>query len=405
MDVKSAFFNGELQEDVYVQQPPGFGDPRYAGKALKLKKALYGLKQAPRAWNTKLDAELKGLGFQKSDVEHAVYRRAEGDSFLLVGVYVDDLIICGPDSQKITKFKQQMMKLFSMSDLGLLSYYLGIEVKQKPGEITLCQGAYASKIVELCGMTGCNPSDTPMEQRVRLVEGVKGTEIDVTKYRSIIGSLRYLVNTRPDIAYAVGLASRFMEAPSKEHWAAVKRIVRYIAGTLNYGCRYVSGKSSEQNLLGFTDSDYGGDLVHRRSTTGIVFFLGPNMVTWTSQKQKSVALSTCEAEYMAAAAGTCQGVWLSRLLAVLTGEKIQKFRLLIDNKSAIELSKNPVYHERSKLIDTRYHYIRECISNGEVVVDHVSTEGQLADILTKALPRVRFIELRGRIGVINVRQD
>jgi hypothetical protein len=284
----------------------------------------------------------------------------------LVGVYVDDLIIYGPDSVKITKFKWQMMKLFSMSDLGLLSYYLGMEVKQKPSEITLCQSPYASKIVELCGMKGCNPTDTPMEQRVRLVEGLKGTEMDVTKYRSIIGSLRYLVNTRPDIAYAVGLASWFMEAPTSEHWAVVKRIIRYIKGTIDYGYRYVSGKNAELSLLGFTDSEHEGDLVHRRSTTGMVFFLGPNLVTWTSQKQKSVALSTCEAEYMAAAVGACQGIWLSRLLADLTGKEVQKFRLLIYNKSALEQSKNLVFHERSKHIDTHYHYIRECISNGQV---------------------------------------
>jgi hypothetical protein len=131
-------------------------------------------------------------------------------------------------------------------------------------------------------MKGCNPTDTPMEQRVRLVEGLKGIEMDVTKYRSVIGSLRYLVNTWPDIAYAVGLASRFMEAPTSEHWAVVKRIIRYIKGTIDYGYRYVSGKNAELSLLGFTDSDHGGDLVHRRSTTGMVFFLGPNLVTWTS---------------------------------------------------------------------------------------------------------------------------
>lgn len=138
-----------------------------------------------------------------------------------------------------------------MSDLGLLSYYLGMEVKQEPGEITLCQSAYASKIVELYGMKGCNAVDTPMEQHVKLLAGTAGSEVDVTRYRSIIGSLRYLVNTRPDLAYSVGVASRFMEAPTKEHWAVVKRIVRYISGTVNYGCRFAKGRNSELELLGF----------------------------------------------------------------------------------------------------------------------------------------------------------
>jgi len=157
--------------------------------------------------------------------------------------------------------------------------------------------------------------------------------------------------------------------------------------------------------LGYTDSDHGGDLIKRRSTSGMTFFLGRNLVTWSSQKQKVVALSTCEAEYVAACGGACQGVWLSRLIAELMGRDVQKFRLLVDNKSAIELSKNPVFHEKSKHIDTRFHYIRECVSNGQLDVEYVRTENQLADILTKALPRIRFVELRQKLGIIKLDQD
>jgi hypothetical protein len=171
MDVKSAFLNGDLKEDVYVQQPPGFVDPRAPRRVLKLKKALYGLKQALRAWNDRLDLELSRLGFRKSVEENVVYKRGSGRSLLLVGVYVDDLVICGPNKNVIAKFKQQMKESFSMSDLGLLSYYLGLEVKQKPGEITISQSAYAKKIVDISGMKGCNPVDTPMEQHVKLLPG------------------------------------------------------------------------------------------------------------------------------------------------------------------------------------------------------------------------------------------
>lgn len=163
-----------------------------------------------------------------------------------------------------------------------------------------------------------------------------------------------------------------MEGPNKEHWTAIKRIVRYIAGTLNYGIKLKKGGNCELSLLGYTDSDCSGDLVHRKSTSGILFFLGSNPVTWSSQKQKVVALSSCEAEYIAAALGVCQGVWLSTLLADIMKEEVKKFSLLIDNKSAIELSKNPVYHDRSKHIDTRYHYIRDCIQKG--VVDEMITD-------------------------------
>jgi len=284
MDVKSAFLNGDLIEEVYVHHPPGFASSSAAGRVLKLKKALYGLKQAPRAWNSRLDQELVKLGFRRSEEERVVYRRGTGASLLLVGVYVDDLIICGPNSKSIVDFKQQMMNSFNMSDLGLLSYYLGMEVKQQPGEITICQSSYAEKIVEICGMKGCNPVDAPMEQHVKLLPGKPKSVVNATKFRSVVGSLRYLVNTRPDIAYSVGMVSRFMESPNADHWAAIKRIIRYIVGTTGFGCKYTKGENSE--LLGYSDSDHAGDLEKRKSTTGVVFFLGGNPITWTSQNRR-----------------------------------------------------------------------------------------------------------------------
>jgi hypothetical protein len=173
--------------------------------------------------------------------------KGAGNSLLVVGVYVDDLIICGPSVNKITEFKQQMMHSFNMSDLGLLSYYLGMEVRQKENEITICQKAYAARIVDHCKMTDCNPTDTPMEQRIKLTTAKKGTEKDETRCRSITGSLRYLVNTRPDLSFSVGLVSRFMETPNKEHWCAMKKIIRYIAGTLEYGVN--SRKEEEPSCL------------------------------------------------------------------------------------------------------------------------------------------------------------
>jgi hypothetical protein len=371
MDVKSAFLNGELAEEVYVVQPPGFVDDKQPRHVLKLTKALYGLRQAPRAWYEKLDASLSDLGFSRSAVEHAVYRRKSTTGFLLVGVYVDDLIITGTNEDDIQKFKDEMHNLFKMSDLGQLSYYLGIEVKQEKGEITLCQQAYAAKILEKAGMKNCNPCHTPMECRLKLSKDDGAEKVDATMYRSVIGSLRYLVNTRPDIAHAVGIASRYMEAPSTSHWAVVKQILRYLQGTLSYGCRYKAG--GETVLTGYSDSDFAGDIDDRKSTMGVVFFLGDNLVTWSAQKQKTVALSSCEAEYVAASTAACQGIWLNRLVKNLSGRAQPKFKLLIDNQSAIELCKNPVQHGRSKHIDPKYHHIRECIENGELEVDHVST--------------------------------
>jgi hypothetical protein len=385
-----------------VQQPPGFivGN---SNKVLKLEKALYGLRQAPRAWNAKLDKELIALGFVRSKLEHAVYKRSSSKSFLIVGVYVDDLIISGPSVGDILKFKTKMRRKFSMSDLGLLSYYLGIEVKQGGGAITLSQSAYALKILENANMKNCNSCDTPMECRLKLSK-VKGEDaIDSTAYRSLIGSLRYIVNTRPDLAYAVGVVSRYMEAPGKQHWLAVKRILRYLKGTVGYGCMYTRGELQPM-LLGYSDSDFAGDVEDRRSTSGAVYFLGKSLVTWSSQKQKIVALSSCEAEYVAAAAAACQGIWLSQLIADMLGTKEATVKLLMDNMSAIALSKNPVHHERSKHIDTKYHFLRECMEDGKVEVDHIGTAEQLADIFTKSLGRVKFIELRSALGVVEVHQ-
>jgi hypothetical protein len=288
-----------------------------------------------------------------------------------------------------------------MTDLGRLSYYLGIEVAQEDGQITLCQARYAEKILEAAGLKNCNSSRTPTECRLKLKKNDDSDEVDKTLYRSVIGSLRYLVNTRPDISVAVGVASRFMENPRAAHWALVKQICRYVEGTLTLGCTYRKGEG-EPVLLGYSDSDHAGDPDDRKSTTGVLFFLGNNVVTWKSQKQKAVAQSSCEAEYMAAGAAACQGVWLSRLLGQLRGKPPAKFKLLVDNMAAIALIKNPVHYERSKHTDIKYHYIRSCYEEGKLDADYVRTEEQLADILTKGLAYVRFIKLRHLLGIIKV---
>jgi hypothetical protein len=404
MDVKSAFLNGELSEEVYVRQPPGFTVDGQEDKVLRLDKALYGLRQAPRAWNAKLDRTLAELGFRRSESEHAVYARGRGASRLLVGVYVDDLIITGNDTTEIDYFKEEMKSKFKMSDLGLLCFYLGIEVQQGKDGVKLSQTAYARKILERAGMGSCNPCHVPMEPRLKLSKASTAEPVDATEYRGLVGCMRYLVHTRPNIAYSVGYVSRFMERPTVEHLNAVKRILRYIAGTLDYGCSYKRSRQ-ELKLLGYSDADMGGDIVTRKSTTGVLFFLGSSPVTWQSQKQKVVALSSCESEYIAGTTAACQGIWLAQLLAELKGEQRAPFILKMDSQSAIALSKNPVFHDRSKHIDVRYHFIRECVGDGRMDIEHVRTEEQLADILTKPLARDRFCELRVQLGVVRVGKE
>jgi hypothetical protein len=399
MDVKSAFLNGDLEEVVYVSQPPGFAADGNEHGVYRLHKALYGLRQAPRAWNAKLDASLVSLGFMRSVAEHGMYARGSGDSLLIVGVYVDDLVITGAKVQEIHFFKEEMKNLFSMSDLGLLRYYLGLEVKQERGHTTLSQGAYASKLLEKAGLVDCNATRTPMEARCQLSKESSEAPVDATLYRSLIGSLRYLVHTRPDISFAVGFLSRFMEAPASDHLAALKHLLRYIAGTLNLGCVYRRGDS--EKLTGFSNSDHAGDVDTRKSTSGVLFFLGHSPISWQSQKQKVVTASSCEAEYIAAATAACQGIWLARLLGELLNKKAAPFSLFIDNKSTISLCKNPVLHDRSKHIDLRYHLIRDYVEKGMVAPEFIRTAEQKADILTKPLGRVRFQELRSKIGIVD----
>jgi hypothetical protein len=211
------------------------------------------------------------------------------------------MIVTGTSTTAISSFKKEMMSLFKMSDLGLLSYYLGIEVTQKPGLITLGQAAYAEKLLERMGMSGCNPTAVPMEPRLKLSKQGAGEAVDAAEYRSVVGGLRYLVHTRPDICFAVSYLSRFMEAPTNEHWSGVKHLLRYISGTLSNGCVYRRGDC--ETLRGFSDSDHARDVDSRKSTSDMLFFLGDSSISWQSHKQKFVAASSCEAEYIAGDGG------------------------------------------------------------------------------------------------------
>lgn len=401
MDVKSAFLNGDLKEEVYVHQPPGFAIPGQEGKVLRLRKALYGLRQAPRAWNAKLDSTLKKMGFEQSPHEAAVYRRGSGGNALLVGVYVDDLVITGIKDAEVAAFKEDMKATFQMSDLGLLSFYLGIEVHQDHSGIALRQSAYAKRIVELAGLTDCHPALTPMEERLKLSRDSTTEEVDATQYRRLVGSLRYLAHTRPDLAFSVGYVSRFMERPTSEHQQAVKRIVRYVAGTLDHGLHYPRCPGAA-HFVGYSDSDHAGDIDTSKSTSGILFFLGKCLVSWQSVKQQVVALSSCEAEYIAASTACTQALWLARLLGDLLVRDTRTVQLLVDSKSALALAKNPVFHERSKHIRLRYHFIRSCLEEGSIEASYINTTDQLADLLTKPLGRIKFLELCSRIGMIRL---
>ena len=399
LDVKTAFLHGELKETVYVMQPEGYEKKGEEGKVYKLNKALYGLRQAPRAWNNKLNQILCELQFKKCSKEPSVYRKLEEGELLIVAVYVGDLFVTGTNRKMIKEFKDNMSSKFDMSDLGKLTYYLDIEVCQYENGISLVQRSYASKILEEDGMDKCNPVQTPMELGLKLSKAEHEKEIDATRFRRNIGCLRYLLHTRPDLSYSVGVLSRFMQSPRESHGAAMKQVLRYLRGSISYGLTFERSSLKVPKLIGYRDSSYESDPDDGKSTTGHIFYLGESPITWSSQKQDTVALSSCEAEFMAGTEAARQAIWLQDLLSEIMDQPSERVTILIDNQSAIALTRNLVFHGRSKHIHKRYHFIRECVENGQIAVEHVPGEKQKADILTKALGRIKFKEMREFIGM------
>jgi hypothetical protein len=282
LNVKSAFLNGFLEEEIYVEQPLGYIKAKNNSKVYKLKKALYGLKQAPRAWNTRIDRYFQENGFEKCPYEHAIYVKKEADgSILFACLYVDDLLFTGNNPIMFEAFKKSMVQEFEMTDIGLMAHFLGLEVVQKEEGIFVSQNSYAKDILERFKMESCNPVSTPVENGVELRKSKVGN-VDPTYFKSLVGSLRHLTCTRPNILYGVGLINRYMETPDQSHLNTAKRILRYIKGIINKGMFYTS--STNFNLVGYSDSDWGRDLDERKSTTGFVFFMGDTSFTWSSKK-------------------------------------------------------------------------------------------------------------------------
>eukprot|EP00253_Pinus_taeda_P005970 PITA_05970 len=309
LDVKSAFLNGELKEEIYLVQPPCFVKKGQEHLVCKLHKALYGLKQAPRSWYDKIDSFFIEHGFHRSLNDPNLYTKINKQrKIILISLYVDDMIIIGNADNLIKEIKQQMSQVFEMKDLGDLHYCLGLEV-------------------------------------------------DATLYRQLVGSLIYLTTTRPDLAYSISVLSQFMSRPLDSHWNAAKCVLRYLSGTCNYGLLY--NDISDVTLVGYSDSDWAGNLDDHRSITGYAFSIGSRVISWSRKKQSIVALSSCEAEYQASCAATCEAIWLRRLLSDTGEGQEEATSIKTDNQSTIKLAYNPVFHKNTKHIDTQFHFCYE----------------------------------------------
>uniref|UniRef100_A0A2N9IGZ9 Integrase catalytic domain-containing protein n=1 Tax=Fagus sylvatica TaxID=28930 RepID=A0A2N9IGZ9_FAGSY len=393
MDVKNAFLNGDLLEEVYMQPPPGYPDSQ--NQVCRLRRALYGLKQAPRAWFAKFSSVVAQQGFTPSSYDSALFIRHTSTGITLILLYVDDMIITGDDTAGICDLQKFLSQQFEMKDLGTLSYFLGLEVTSSSDGYYLSQAKYASDLLSKAGLTDSKTVSTPLELNVKLNTTDGEPLSDATLYRQLVGSLIYLTVTRPDLAYAVHLVSQFMSAPRSTHYAAVLRILRYIKGTLFHGLHFSAQSSLE--LRAYADADWAGDPTDRRSTTGYCFLLGSSLISWRSKKQSVVARSSTEAEYRALADATSELLWLRWLLADMGAPQTTSTPIHCDNRSAIHIAHNDVFHERTKHIEIDCHFIRHHLQQSALHLLSVSSEDQLADVFTKSHPPGRLRDLVSKL--------
>ncbi|CAL8099446.1 unnamed protein product [Prunus armeniaca] len=398
MDVKNAFLHGELDREIYMTQPMGFENEVHLEYVCKLKKALYGLKQAPKAWYSKIAKFLSRSGYLVTHADSSLFVKANGGKLAIVLVYVDDLIITGDDEEEIHRTKENLSVRFQMKELGQLKHFLRLEVDRTQERIFLCQQKYAKDLLQKFGMLESKPISTPMEPNVKMC-AYEGKDLeDATMYRQLVGSLIYLTLTRPNISYAVGVMSRYMQNPKKSHLDAVRRILRYVKSMIDYGLLYKKGEDCK--LVGYCDADYAGDHDTRQSTTGYVFKLGSGTISWCSKRQPTVSLSTTEAEYRAAAMAAQEITWLTQLMNDLHQLVDYSVPLYCDNQSAVRLAENPVFYARTKHVEIHYHFIREKVLQEEIEMRHINTDDQVADLFTKSLSTGKFENFRRQLNVV-----
>ena len=399
IDVKVAFLNGKLDEEIYLHPPPGFhNDPKVVWHLLR---ALYGLKQASKAWYDTLCKMFESLGFTRSNADHSLFYKDEDGDLLIVAIYVDDKLIFSKNLNAIKCLKLQLSKHFEITDLGEAHWILGMEVvrDRQQGIISLSQCRYVETILDRFGLKDGRSVSTPLETNAKLVK-IDVPEVDAKTYQSALSGLMYaMLATRPDLAYAVGALSKHAACPGQAHFAALKRVYHYLCGMTDTCIIY--RKTSEMSLLGYVDADWAGDVNNCCSISGYTFVTARAAISWSSKKQPSVALSSTEAEYMAAAAAAKEATWLKVLFSeIKLSLMCTPVKLLIDNQSAMSLAKNATFHDRTKHIAIRHHYIREKVDEGEIILEYLPTAEQVADVLTKPLSRekhIRFIEGMGLI--------
>ncbi|WVZ82885.1 hypothetical protein U9M48_030093 [Paspalum notatum var. saurae] len=398
-DVKNAFLHGNLQEEVYMEIPPGFSKPDVAGKVCRLRKSLYGLKQSPRAWFDRFRRALCGMSYKQCNGDHTVFYRHSRRRIVILAVYVDDIIITGDDEAEINRLKEDLSKVFEVKDLGQLKYFLGIEIARSTKGIFLSQRKYVLDLLSETGMLGCRPAPTPIDPNHKLC-ATSGDPMNKESYQRLVRRLIYLCHTRPDISYAVSVVSRYMHDPWSGHLDAAYRILRYLKNGPGKGLVFKS--HGHLNVEGYCDADWASCLDDRRSTSGYCVFVGGNLISWRSKKQPVVSRSSAEAEYRAMSLAISEMMWVKNLLSELYVLRKGPLKLWCDNKSAINIANNPVQHDRTKHVEIDRFFIKEKLDSGVLELRHVNSSNQVADCLTKGLGVKECNETCNKMGMIDI---
>ncbi|KAK2580008.1 hypothetical protein KPH14_010773 [Odynerus spinipes] len=420
LDVATAYLNSSLDVPIYMELPVQFQDAlvriqksktveasvrskakemstllESKNKVCRLKKAIYGLKQAGRQWNITIDGSLKSLGLESSSADPCVYYKGNIKNLLLVIIYVDDTLVISRSLDEIMSVKASLSQRFELKDLGEAQCCLGIRFVRKRDEISLSQVGYVNELLNRYNMKDANPVRTPMEQGLELNDQIEPTQN--LPFRELLGSLMYLaMATRPDIAYSVSHLSQYNNQFGKVHWNAAKRILRYLKGTINYGLTFTANK---EPIIGYVDADWGGCTKDRRSYTGFTFKLSGAPISWESRKQRTVALSSTEAEYMGISEASKEAMYWKKFLRELNLGDKESITIYSDNLGAQKLTENNMYHRRTKHIDIRHHFVREAITQGVINIKYLGTEHMIADILTKALPTAKHVQCVKLLGL------
>jgi hypothetical protein len=315
-------------------------------------------------------------------------------------VYVDDIVLTGDSLAELQFVKTQLNEAFGIKDLGVIKFFLGLEVAHSEQGVTLCQRKYCLDLLTTTGTLGCKPSSVPMDPSNRLHDADSELYEQVSEYRALVGKLLYLTSTRPDIAFPVQQLSQFLDKPTTSHFKAAQKVLRYLKGTPGLGLFFP--RNSSLQLLGFSDADWGGCPDSRRSITGYCFFIGNSLICWRSKKQLTVSKSSSEAEYRALASATCELQWITFLLTDLKIQCDKLPALYCDSQSALHIASNPVFHERTKHLDIDCHIVRERLQGGLMKLMPISGYDQTADILTKALHPANFHRFISKLGLLNI---